>query len=134
MLLVWMSALVASWVHACILQPDGAGAAAHEHPGRGNLAAHHGPIHPAAGDVDGTHEPDPARDICASFCDAEQHVVATAQPAKFDGAADPVVLVALALACWPAFKPGRAEVRWRARAAPPPAGPSLAITFLRLTL
>jgi hypothetical protein len=135
MLFVWLFAVVASWAHACILQPE----RSREHHVRSGLVAPPGLSHDANVDAGGSHLPDshlpdPAQQACASFCDTEQSIVTKAQPAKGDGCAEPSALVALDVACWPAFTRGRAEVRWRPLAAPPPPGPPVAIAFLRLTI
>lgn len=129
MLFVWLFAVAASWAHACILQAERPS----DRHGRGDFVASHGSSHEAAG-AKGTHEPDAALQACASFCETEQNIVTKAQSAKTDGAADLPALVAQVFAWWPAFTPGRAEVRWRPLAAPPPPGPPVAIAFLRLTI
>jgi len=130
MLFVWLFAVAASWAHACILQPERPSG----HHARGDLVAPHGLSHEAAADANGTPEPDPALQACASFCETEQNIVTKAQSAKTDGAAELPAPVAQVFACWPAFTPGRAEVRWRPLAAPPPSGPPVVIAFLRLTI
>lgn len=134
MLFVWVFALVASWVNACILQPSGATADRREHHQRITVTAHHGSIPEGAGGASGTDEPGPAQEACASFCDTEQRIVAKAQPSPGDGAADPFALAAPVFAHRPALAPGRADRRWRPLAAPPPSGPPVVIAFLRLTL
>jgi hypothetical protein len=108
LLFVWLFASIASWANACILQPSAAVQGPHGH-------------------ASDSHDPDPARQACASFCDIEQGVIAKAQPTQGDGAAPPSV-------CWPALRPPRAEIHRRALAAPPPTGPPVAIAFLRLTI
>lgn len=130
MLFVWLFAVAASWANACILQPESPG----DHHGRSGFVAPHGSSHEAAADAPGTHDPGPAAQACASFCETEQNIVAKAQSSKADGAAEQSALVAQVVACWPAFVPGRAEVRSHRLAAPPPSGPPVVIAFLRLTI
>jgi hypothetical protein len=133
MLWVWLFALVASWANACILQPSGVATDARGHPARSHPAAQHVSVHEGTGNASGPHQPDPAQEACASFCDTERSIVAKVQPAKGDGAADPLALVAPLIAPWPTAAPGRAHARWRPLTAPPPPGPPLVIAFLRLT-
>ncbi|MCW5664084.1 MAG: hypothetical protein KIT35_09635 [Piscinibacter sp.] len=132
MLLVWLFATVASWAHACLVQPSAVMAGVPEHHPHSIAGA------PAVGHVVAPHgtadEPDPARQACASFCESEQNIVAKAQPSKGDGAAVAAVLPPAAFDGWPALAPARAGPRWRPLAAPPPPGPPVAIAFLRLTL
>ncbi len=130
MLFVWLFAVATSWAHACVLQPERPS----DHHARGDFVTPHGLSHEAAADGNGTLETDPALQACASFCDTEQNIVTKAQSTKTDGAAELPALVAQVFVCWPAFTPGRAEVRWRPLAAPPPPGPPVAIAFLRLTI
>ena len=134
LLIVWLFALIASWAHACILQPWGTAAGSREHHEHIGLVARHDSSHEGAAEARGTHEPDAAQKACASFCETEWNIVAKAQPVKRDGVADPFALVAQANTCWPAFSPGRAEIRWRPPSAPPPPGPPVAIAFPRLTI
>lgn len=134
MLFVWLFATVASWAHACLLQPSAATAAPTEHHPRIGARAHGGADHDAAAEAGATDEPDPARQACASFCETEQSIVAKAQPSKGDGGADAAVPLPAVHEGWPAFTPGRTEPRWRPLAAPPPPGPPVAIAFLRLAL
>lgn len=130
MLFVWLFAVAASWANACILQPESPG----DHHARSGFVAPHDSSHQAVGDANAAHEPDPAEQACASFCEIEQKLVTKAQSTKADGAAEQSALVAQVVACRPAFTPGRTEVRWRPRAAPPPPGPPVVIAFLRLTI
>lgn len=131
MLFVWLFAVVASWANACILQPE----RSRDHRDRSAVVAPPaGPSPDVAADARGTHESDPARQACASFCETEQSIVTKTQPGKGDGCLESSALVPLDVACWSAFTPGHAEVRWRPLAAPPPPGPPVAIAFLRLTL
>lgn len=130
MLFVWLFAVAVSWANACILKPESSS----DHHARGGFVAPHGSSDEAAAGANGTHEPDSALQACASFCETEQNIVTKAQSAKTDGAAELPALVAQVFACWPAFTPGRAEVRWRPLVAPPPPGPPVAIAFLRLTI
>jgi hypothetical protein len=130
MLFVWLFAVAASWANACILQPDSPS----DHHARGGFVVPHGSSDEAAAGANGTHEPDPALQACSSFCETEQSIVTKAQSVKADVAAEQLALVAQVFACWPAFTPGQAEVRWRPLAAPPPPGPPVAIAFLRLTI
>jgi hypothetical protein len=135
MLFVWLFAVFVSWANACLVQPSAAtvhGRGHHELGGGVHDAA--AAAHDAAAGIDATDQPDSAKDACASFCEAEQSIVAKPQPSKGDGAADGAALPACAFEGWPAFLPGRAEARWRPIAAPLPPGPPVAIAFLRLTL
>ena len=130
MLFVWLFAVAASWANACILQPESPS----DHHARSVLVVPHGSSHEAAADANGAHAPDPVLQACASFCETEQNIVTKAKSTKADGAAELSALVAHVVACWPAFTPDRAEVRWRPLAAPPPPGPPVVIAFLRLTI
>jgi hypothetical protein len=133
MLFVWLFATVASWAHACLVQPLAATAESREHrPHQGAGTALRGDHHAAAAAGE-TGAPDAARQACASFCETEQNLVAKAQPSKGDGGADLAVAPPAALAGWPA-NGFRAEPRRRAPAAPAPPGPPVALAFLRLTL
>ena len=133
MLFVWLFAVFASWANACLVQPADPPAAARGHRGHAGegaaLRGAHEPsaLHPAPGS-------DPAQEVCAEFCDAEQSIVAKPQLSKGEGAADPSLLPPMILAGWPAFSPGRLVPRWRPLASPPPPGAPVAIAFLRLTL
>jgi hypothetical protein len=118
MLFVWLLATFASWAHACLVPPSAATA---------NLRGHHL-------QTGGAHDPDPARQACASFCETGQSFVAKAQPAKADSGADALMPLPVAIAGWPAPAVRRTEPRWRPLAAPPPPGLPVAIAFLRLTL
>lgn len=133
MLWVWLFALVASWANACILQPSGAATDVRGHHARSQLAAQHASVHEGTGNASGPHQPDPAQEACASFCDTERSIVAKVQPAKGDGAADPLALATALFNPWPAVAPGRAPARWRPLTAAPPPGPPVVIAFLRLT-
>lgn len=130
MLLVWLFAVVASWANACILQPE----SSRDHHARSGVVAARATGHEAAADASGSHEPDPAQQACASFCDTEQSLVTKAQTAKGEGASEPSAPVAQVVASWPAVVLARAELRWRPLAAPPPPGPPVVIAFLRLTI
>jgi hypothetical protein len=130
MLFVWLFAVAASWANACILLPESSS----DHHARGGFIVPHGSSDEDTAGASGPHEADPVLQACASFCETEQNIVTKAQSAKADGAAEQAALVARVFACWPAFMPGQAEVRWRALAAPPPPGPPVAIAFLRLTI
>lgn len=133
MLFVWLFAVFASWANACLVQPAARPATAPGHHGQaGAGAAQRGAHGPAA--LDPTKGSDPAQEVCAEFCEAEQSIVAKPQPSKGDGAADPSLFPLAALAGWPAFVPGRLDPRWRPLAAPPPPAAPVAIAFLRLTL
>jgi hypothetical protein len=133
MLFVWLFAVFASWANACLVQPAARPATAPGHHGQaGEGSAHRGAHGPAA--VDPTKGSDPAQEVCAEFCEAEQGIVAKPQPSKGEGAADPSLFPLAALAGWPAFLPGRLDPRWRPIAAPPPPAAPVAIAFLRLTL
>lgn len=138
MLFVWLFAIAASWANACILRPSVATEGSHEHHASRDLMAAQGGTHGHGSDASDSHEhehePDPAQDACASFCDIEQSIVAKAQPAKGDGAAQQAALTAQPAICWPALPLPPAEARWRPLAAPPPPGPPVAIAFLRLTI
>lgn len=130
MLFVWLFAVAASWANACILQPESSS----DHHARRGFVVPHGSSDEAVAGANGTHKPDSALQACSSFCETEQSIVTKAQSAKADGTAELPALVAQVFACWPAFTPGRAEVRWRPLAAPPPPGPPVVIAFLRLTV
>lgn len=134
MLFVWLFALGASWVNACILQPSDATQNLRGHPERSGFVAHGGSGHEGAGNAGAPHEPDPAQEACASFCDTEQSVVAKVQPAKGDGAVEPSAQGVLVFGGWPAITRGQTEVRWRPFAVPPPPAAPVVIAFLRLTL
>lgn len=133
MLFVWLFAMLASWANACLVQP-----AAHpateraHHVHAGAAAAHHDAHGPAAAHP--TWESDPAQEVCAEFCEAEQSIVAQPQASKGVGAAEPTPFPPTVPAGWPLFVPGRLEPRWRPLAAPPPLRVHVAIAFLRLTL
>lgn len=133
MLFVWLFAVFASWANACLVQPadpPAAGRVQHGHAGEGS--AHRGAHEPSAAHP--APSSDPAQEVCAEFCEAEQSIVAKPQPSKGEGAADPSLFPLAALAGWPAFVPGRLDPRWRPLAAPPPPAAPVAIAFLRLTL
>jgi hypothetical protein len=137
MLFVWLFAVFASWANACLVQPADPPATHpalarghHGHAGEGS--AHRGAHEPSAADP--APGSDPAQEVCAEFCEAEQSIVAKPQPSKGEGAADPSLFPPAALAGWPAFVPGRLDPRWRPLAAPPPPAAPVAIAFLRLTL
>ena len=134
MLFVWLFAITASWANACILRPSAAAEGSHGHHASRDLMAVPGGSHGHAGDARHSHEPDPAQEACASFCDIEQSIVAKAQPAKGDGAVQQATLAAQPAVCWPALPLPPAEIRWHPLAAPPPPGPPVAIAFLRLTI
>jgi hypothetical protein len=134
MLLVWLFATFASWANACLVQPSAAPASPREHHQRLGASAHPGGDHHAAAETRGTDGPDPATQACASFCEAEQSIVAKAQPSKSEMGTDAQTPAPAAFDGWPAFTAGRTEPRWRPLAEPRPPGPPVAIAFLRLTL
>jgi hypothetical protein len=133
MLFVWLSAVFVSWANACLVQPSAASADARSQHVQTGVEAGHGVAHDAAG-AGRAPGSDPTQQVCASFCETEQRIVAKAQPSKSDAGADAVVLPLAAVDGWPALVSGRAEPRWRPLAAPLPPGPPVAIAFLRLTL
>lgn len=130
MLVAWLFAVAASLANACILQPERSG----DHDERSGLVMPHGPGHGSGTGAGGSHDSDPALQVCVSFCDAEQNIVTKVQPAKGDSSHEPSSGAGQVVANWPAFTPGHAEIRWRPLAAPPPPGPPVAIAFLRLTI
>jgi hypothetical protein len=132
MLFVWLFAVFSSWANACLLQAAAAPVIAHGHQGERGASAGHANAHEAAAGG-AAHGSDPAQEVCASFCETEQGLVASPQPPKGEGAAEAALFPPTALASWPAFVAGRVDPRWRPLAAPPPAGPRVAIAFLRLT-
>lgn len=134
MLCVWLFAIAASWANACILQPSAAAEGSHGYHASRDLMATQGGSHGRAGEAGHSHEPDPAQEACASFCDIEQSIVAKAQPSKGDGATQQAMLAAQPAVCWPALTLPPAEAHWRPLVAPPPPGPPVAIAFLRLTI
>ena len=136
MLFVWLFAIAASWANACILRPSAAAEGSHGHHPSHDLMTTQGGSHGHGGGVSDfhEHEPDPAQEACASFCDIEQSIVAKAQPANGDGAAQQATLAAQPAVCWPVLPLPSAETRWRPLAAPPPPDPPVAIAFLRLTI
>jgi hypothetical protein len=134
LLFVWLFAVAASWANACLLRPAAAAEGRHGQHADHDLMAARGGNHGPAGDAGHSHEPDPAQQTCASFCDIEQSIVAKAQPAPGDGAVHQADLAAQPAVCWPALPLPPAEACWRPLAAPPPPGPPVAIAFLRLTI
>lgn len=134
MLFVWLFAVFTSWANACLVQPSAATPDLRAHHERFETGTDHDPAHHAAAGAGTTQAPDPAQEACASFCAAEQGIVAKAQPWQADSGVQPCVLAMAGFDGWPALTHGRADPRWRPLAAPPPPGPPVAIAFLRLTL
>ena len=134
MLVAWLLATLASWANACLVQPSAEAGSTRGHPERVSAYDHPGADHHAAAQTRAPSESDPARQVCASFCDMEQNIVAKGQPSKGDGAADAALAPPVAFTAWPSLTLRRTEPRWRLRAEPPPPGLPVAIAFLRLTL
>lgn len=133
LLFVWLFAVFASWANACLVRPVVQAASAGGHHGLAHAGARHAEAPLPAADG-AAHDPDPAQEVCADFCDTGQSVVENRQPSKGEGAADPVLLPPLAHAAWPVFSAGPLDRPWRPLAAPPPPGLPVVIAFLRLTL
>lgn len=134
MLFVWCVATVASWAHACLLLPPASLGSSWAMPAARADIAHPALHHDAAPAPGAPEEPDPARQLCASFCEAEQGLVAKPLPAKGDPGTDPAAWPPMAHAGGLVMTPGRTAIRWRPPAPPWPPGTPLVIAFLRLTL
>lgn len=133
LLFVWLFAVFASWANACLVRPVAPTAPARGHHGLEHAGAAHVDAHRPAAD-DAGHDPDPAQEVCADFCDTGQSILAKPQPSKGEGAADPVLFAPMPHAAWPVLSAGPLDLPWRLLAAPPPPGTPVAIAFLRLTL
>jgi hypothetical protein len=125
MLFVWLFAIAASWVNACLLQPRGDHArSATDHA----AMAATGTAHEVSS---GAHSNDPGRVACLDVCDDERSTIpkyATASVA--DLAAAPMIASAL----WSLAVAKAAFPRERPLAAAPPPERPVAIRFLRLTI
>jgi len=133
MLWVWLFGLSVSWANACVTRDAHAAHANHE-GSRLIVAGSH--LEPPAltADADceeGEHAPNPAREACKSFCDAEQTAVAKLKIQDVNDALQPVMAPAT---CWAVATIEPRAAVWRPLTAPPPTGPSVAIRFLRLTI
>jgi hypothetical protein len=122
MLLVWLFATFASWANACLVQGSVAAANPPEHHQRVGVGVLPGGDHQAAAQSGEAHDPDPARQACAGFCEARQSIVAKAQLSKGETGIDAAVPPPASFDAWPAAVAWRTAPRWRPLAAPPPPG------------
>lgn len=126
MLFVWLSAMLASWANACILNAPPERAHAPEY--HRWATAEHG-----ADNASKARSPDLALAPCEDFCEMERSVISRAQNTKDVADAGTAVIPQAAHVSWPADAPWRLGQRWYPPALRPPSGPPLTIAFRRLT-